>query len=1747
MVDECGQEPSRHGTLDMDDERQRFCTRCLLVDIEVNEKGVVYAIGGVQGDRTFRSPSGKPVTREALTDLNRFAGEAEFLLGHNILSHDLPHLRAIAPELPLFAKSAIDTLYLSPLAFPANPYHRLVKNYQLVRDSLSDPVEDAKLAGQVFVEQWEAFGSQLSEHSDIPVIYHSFLHTDERLAGTASAFAAMGVPLLEGDDLYEAFGWFAKKHACRSAVDRLLDQLYDNDPSLPKPMLAYVAAWLSVAGGNSVLPPWVRHTFPLIASVLHGLRENGCEDSQCVYCHTHHNPRTFLNSFFGFPDFRPEPTTPEGKSLQGEVITASAQSGTIFATLPTGGGKSLCYLLPALMRYQRRNLLTIVISPLQALMKDQVDNFSKQTGTKLAAALYGMLTMPERGEVMEGVRLGDIGVLYVSPEQLRNRSFIETISQREIGAWVFDEAHCLSKWGHDFRPDYFYAIRFIREFAVKHGVQIPPVQCFTATAKKDVKAEIIDTVQSELGLKVLQFEGGHERTNLHYEAFSVTRHEKQQTILQLLKERFSGKGCVVIYCATQKNTEQLAEFLQRAGYAAEAFHAGLEAPLKKRLLEQFIAGEIPVICATNAFGMGIDKDDVRLVLHADIPGSLENYLQEAGRAGRDRKDAECILVFDEQDIEKQFKLSAMSRLTRREIAQLLRGIRSASRNNQEVVLTAGELLRRKEVDLDPDAINDGDTRVRTAIAWLERAGFLERNENNTRVFQGKVLVADLEEAARRIASLDLSERQSKRWLDILHAILNKEGSQTGFSADELAAITSFALSEEDPGYETETQRVLRTLHDMAEQGLLSKETTLSAYLRYKVGNHAGLHLQRTCALEREFLAVLRELAPDAELAEPLELDLRQFNQRLIDRSFPESTPHMLKLLLYGLTRDGKGLAGQSGSISLRARGNNSFVVYLQRGWESLAKTMEIRQQAASRALEAILAAIDPAEKANANLYVEFTLEQIVDGLKSDLLLFSQMKKPLAVAERALTFMHEQGVLDLQQGLAIFRQAMTLMLKAEAEGRRYAVSDFEPLKTHYTERNFQIHVMNEYAQKALEKISTAMRLVASYFNDDKEDFVQRYFPGRKKVLDRATSEQSYTRIVDDLKNKAQAAIVSASPEKNMLVLAGPGAGKTRVVTHRVAYLLRVERVDPGAILVLCFNRSAIVSLRKKLQELVGPDMAAVTTLTFHGLALRLTGRSLAVTAGRGNNTGEIDFSRIITDAIALLKGESAALGFEGESARDTLIGRFSHILVDEYQDIDQEQYDLVSLLAGKGLDEQDQKMTILAVGDDDQNIYRFRGANVSFIRRFHEDYGAEKHYLIENYRSTANIIEAANQLIHHNRDRMKTSHPIQINQARRMLPRGGNRQITDPVTRGKVQVLKASGVQEQARGLVKELKRMQRIEGCVDLDSCAVLAREWKELDLVRALLETNNIPVNLHWGRGGGFPGLHQIRENALFLEFLSQRRHETLSGGDLIRQLPGRLAGKDTIWQANLRRLIEEWQEETNDTPQPVPLIEEYLYEAFSDQKRAKNLGNGVFLSTVHSVKGLEFDHVFLLAEHWPQLTQKEMEEERRLYYVAMTRTRETLQLFTLKGVDHPHVSLLSGDGCIFRELQEEGASTGPVSRRTLLGMEDLFLDYAGLRKEDSPVRRGLDELNAGDILYLTMCNDNLELVNTQGISVARLSKAALATWWQRVKDVEEVRIVAMVRRYRDNLADETFRNRCIGEVWEVPIVEVRHAPVSV
>ncbi len=1718
----------------MPEKCQDFLHHCLLFDIEVNERNTIYSIGAVFRGERFEVKPGKRVDKRLLEQLDEFGRDALYILGHNIINHDIPRLKQAAPVLKFLQQPAIDTLFLSPLAYPENPYHRLIKDYQLVRDSVNDPAEDAMLAGRVFCEQWHAFAEKKSADPDVLNLYRSFLQRDPACHGTADALGAMGIDLLENKDLAEIFTGLACKHGCRKAIgiiaDQLIETTHDGQP------LAYVTAWLTVADGNSVLPSWVRHHFPQVPVLLHQLRENACDDPLCEYCRQHHNPQYYLKNFFGFDSFRAQPATEEGRSLQEEIVQSSARNTTLFATLPTGGGKSLCYQLPALMRYQRRNMLTIVISPLQALMKDQVDNFSKQTGTKIAAALYGLLTMPERGEVQEGIRLGDVGILYISPEQLRNHSFIKTVCQREIGAWVFDEAHCLSKWGHDFRPDYLYSIRFIREFASKEKTKIPPVQCFTATAKKDVKAEITDIIQSELGLRVCHFIGGHERNNLNYEVWPVERYEKHQTILELLQARYISQGSVVIYCASRKGTENLAEFLQGEGYTAEAFHAGLDPSFKKRIQDNFIEGITPIICATNAFGMGIDKDDVRLVIHADIPGSLENYLQEAGRAGRDSNTAECILIFTEQDIENQFRLGSMSRLTQRDIAQLLRGIRYSARDDDPVVLTTGELLRMDVVDIDPDELTDADTRVRTAISWLERSGYLERNENNTMVFQGKPLVKDLEEAAEKINQLNLPKRQQQRWLAILAALMEAPPSQ-GFSADELASLSAFKGGEDRPEKETEAQRVLRTLNDMAEQGVLSKATSLSAYVRYKVANSAEKHLASVCALENDFLKVLEQTAPDAEIDSPLELDLRQVNQILLDMNHSYATPHGLKLILHGLSRDGKGLAGQKGSLSVRAKGRNRFSMRLHRDWLSLANTVKIRQQAARIVLKIIMGSVAPSAERNANLLVEFTLEQLVAGLKGDLLLLPTLRDPFAAAERALTFMHEQGIINLQQGLAVFRQAMTLRLNPEARKRRYSQEDFAPLKTHYSERNFQVHVMNEYAQRALEKLGVAMNLVASYFNDEKHDFVKRFFPGKEKFLQRATSEQSFHRIVDDLKNDNQEKIVSAETENNILVLAGPGAGKTRVVTHRVAFLLRVKRIKPRAILVLCFNRSAVMSLRRRLRQLVGGDMNGVTTLTFHGLALRLTGRSLAVADGPTRND-EIDFAGVIAEAIKLLRGETEVVGFGDVPPRDALIGKISHILVDEYQDIDAEQYELVSLLAGKALEENEQKMAILAVGDDDQNIYRFRGANVGFIRRFHQDYSVEIHYLVENYRSTANIIGAANSLIAENKDRMKGEYPIVINRARQSLPEGGNWQLSDPIAKGRVQCLEVEGWQDQASLVLEEIQRLQGLAGDFQLDNCAVLAREWKDLDKIRCVFDAADLPVSLNWGRSSGFPSLTRIRENVVVLDHLKTMRLEMKTASSLLRFLPENGA-EDNIWHANMRWLIGEWQQETSNLPQPASAIEDYFYETLSDQGRVKNLGNGVFLSTIHSVKGLEFDHVFILGDSWQEKRGMEMEEERRLYYVGMSRARQTLHLFSRKDRCNPHAAVLSGEYRLYRQIAPLKPSGFAEKRYQLLGMKDLFLDFAGLQKENHPVRSALREINSGDCLETKIKNDRVELLDQNGVPVARLSKGACVNWINRLDLIYEVRVIAVVHRYKADINDNDFAARCHGDSWEVPIVD--------
>jgi len=1722
---------------------ERLPERALLLDLEVSHRGTIHKLGAVLGHRTLAA-TGVSACAKVLPELAEVARQAEFVLGHNLLRHDLPVLRESAARHPLLRLPVVDTLLLSPIAFPENPYHRLVKDYKLVRESANDPVADARLAASLFSDEVRSLDGLRQTEPCLFRCLRVLLTTaespeDRSPAGLEMVFAALSEP---GDPAVEIAGLCSQQVArwgCREAPVTPED-LRTGSQRLA---LAYALVWLRVAGSNSVLPPWVRLEHPLSGEWVRRLREVPCSSPDCPYCRRAHDARTQLRAFFAFEDFRSLPANTRGASLQADIVEAGLREESLLAVLPTGGGKSLCFQLPALVRNYRRGVLTIVISPLQALMKDQVDGLVRRTGTPFAAALYGLLTPPERGDVLRRIRLGDVALLYVSPEQLRNRSFREAIASREIGCWVFDEAHCLSKWGHDFRPDYLYAGRFIREFSETQGASIPPLCCFTATAKRDVQQEILDFFKREAERELTVFEGGVERDNLRFAVQTITGHGKLERLHDLLNEHLDSNrpGSAIVFHSTREATVLSAEYLQAKGWDAAHFHAGLTSPEKKRVQEAFLGGDLRVICATNAFGMGIDKEDVRLVIHADIPGSLENYLQEAGRAGRDGHRSECVLLYDEADCERQFQLGAFSELSRRDIAQILRGLRKATRGNRdEIVVTAGEILRDEDVETSI-ALEDrnADTKVRTAIAWLERAGFLQRDENVTQVFQARILVRNLQEARSKMAQLDLPGPEQALWSAILREMMNCRPDES-LTVDRLALLpeVSARLSTagpegRPPSAEFVSARILKTLGSMAHAGLIKRDLLLNAFVRHKVAETSRQRLDRILRLDRRLLDVLALEDPDPEGWLPLHL--RRLNQRLLEED-PSSSTETVLGLLRSLSEDGRGFAGSRGSLDLRHLAHDAYRVRLRRSWQAINELAEKRRRVAVAALDQLLSRIPKDAPARADLLVEFSFTELQDVVEHDLLLRNEIRDRDAAIERALMFLHEQRVIILQQGLAVFRSAMTIRLSPESRSERYRASDYTPLQHHYRERILQVHVMSEFARRGLQRIREALALVLAYFSQEKGDFIGQYFGPRADLLEQATTAASYQRIVTELANPAQIRIVTAPLHRNLLILAGPGSGKTRTVVHRCAYLLRVQRVRPRAMLVVCFNRSAATELRRRLHELVDADARGVLVLTYHALALRLLGYSLADREVARPDT-DLDFDALIADALRLLRGQKVPAGLEPDEVRDRLLGGFSHILVDEYQDIDAPQYELISALAGRTLQDPDQRLSILAVGDDDQSIYGFRGANVEFIRRFREDYRAEIHHLVENYRSTRHIIEATQQVIATNADRLKTDHPIRIDRHRRRRAPGGSFAESDTLGQGRVQLVRIASRTDLAPAVMAELRRLREL-GVRDESRIAVLARNRDDLAQVRQLAEIDGIPARWLADRDK-MPRLSQVREVHALLADLAVRRHQPLRATTLIAENSN--SATHNPWVQFVARMLDAWRTESADAELPADHALEFCYEFCAESRRDFSYGEGVLLSTIHAAKGTEHDHVFLVGDWAVTGSRSAIEEERRILYVGMTRARETLAVFASASAKPNLLDTLGGDAVLIRAPSRESSPAALLPIHfTMLGLESIFLGCPAAFAARHPIHAALRRLVPGSRLMFRDDHRRLALLNHAGEVVARLSRKAHGEWRPRLSQVRDIRVIAMIRRTADQAGEIAAHPPCLVPEWEVPLVEV-------
>ncbi len=1664
-------------------------------------------------------------TPDLAEQLDALTEGAVFVLGHNLVQHDLPVLRQRLPQLRLHALPAVDTLILSPIAFPQNPYHSLVKDYKLVRDARSSPLKDAQLALKLWQDQFDAFAA-LKAQSPQELACHHFLLTRDPALGYGSFFATVrrAVPPPAGEVRERLLALTAGK-VCATRIGTLVDDCLA-EPALALP-LAYLLAWLRVSGGNSVLPPWVRLNYPQVRELLRQLRETPCDAPDCAYCRTYLDARRELSRYFGFDAFRPEPANADGDSLQEDIVNAAYAGRSILAILPTGGGKSICYQLPALSRHWRSGSLTIIVSPLQSLMKDQVDNLVRQ-GIFSAATLNGMLSLPERRDVLDKTRLGDVGILLVSPEQFRNPAFAEAIRHREIGAWVYDEAHCLSKWGQDFRPDYLYVSRFIRE---RSRDRLAPVWCFTATAKREVVKDLRQHFHDALGIELDTFDGGHERHNLHYEVMQVGTPEKSPEIHRLLqRELDASPGGAVVFAASRKRCEEIDGFLRDMGWPSAHFHAGLDPGVKKEVQRAFIAGDLRVIVATNAFGMGVDKPDVRIVIHADIPGSLENYLQEAGRAGRDRQDSRCVLLYDEADVETQFGLAARSQLSRRDIAGILRALRrySARTKSTEVVVTPGEILADDDIDTSIEAENpDADTKVRTAIAWLERARFVQRDENHTRVFPGSLRIGSLAEAEKRLARADLSDDMRRRHLELVGALINADDDE-GISTDTL--MLQLGLPSQD---------CIRMLHQLEQLGIVSNDLALTVLLRKGVKDASAARFERLAQLESALLDLLPELAPDADAGSAAgsdwqDMNLRGLCQELKTRAALDFRPDELLTLMRSLARPfGSEEAGRRAMFDVRLLRRELLRVRLLRPWRSIREIGGRRRAVAAVLLQNLLARLD-GQPPGVDLRVACSMAELGAALRTDTEVGPGLKDEMRAIEAGLLYLHDNGVLIIDRGKSVFRSAMTIRIRPEEKGRRFSASDFEPLKEHYSERTFQVHVIQEYARLGLRKLSDALAFVLAYFTLPRITFTRRYFAGRREMLERATTEESWRRIVEDLRHPLQEAIVSAKADGNRLILAGPGSGKTRVIVHRVAYLVRVAREPARGILVLAYNRAAAAEIRQRLRALAGADAAGVTVLTYHALALRLTGTSLAGLATQG---AEANFDAILDRALALLEGRGEDAN-DGDELRERLLAGYRHILVDEYQDIDARQYGLIAALAGRRLADGDARLTLLAVGDDDQNIYAFRHTSNEFIQRFQTDYEAGTDYLVENYRSTAHIIAAANAVIAGSPGRLKADHSIRINHARRNDAPGGRWARLDAIAGGRVQVLAVPrDLRAQAAIVMAALSRLKALDSGADWSEFAVLARNRASLAPIRAWCELEGVPY-CSSERDASQPRLHQTREARALLDLLNARPRRRLCAAALLRWFARRFGGTgaDDPWLGLLAEFLDELHTSWPEGRVPTGIVIEALYE-FGNEARRSERGRLV-LSTVHGAKGREFRHVALLdGGDWRSAAP----DERRLYYVGMTRARDNLVLCEGSADTNPFSPALGGEGLLRAPLPAQLDCRPELGRLYLApGLADVDLGFAGRQPAGHPVHRAIDLLRHGDSLQWLTDNGRHRLVTSSGIVVGRLA----ARFNLPPGQVLRVTVAAIVHRTRAQIQDSQWRDAAKVEEWWVVLPEIVLAP---
>lgn len=1095
----------------------------IFVDTEVSEAdNKAYDFGAV-------SESGEKLHTGSFSEFHSFISNAKYLCGHNIIDHDSKYIAA--PENAEY----IDTLYFSPLMFPNRPYHKLLKDDKLCTDELNNPLNDSLKAMSLFYDEINAFQSLDNE---LKQIYYMLLKDSPYFSGFFSY-----LDYSADDDLETAILVYFSGRICENAP---LSDFITYSPV----ELAYSLAMISATEKYSLIPRWVIMNYPKVDAVLKALRNTSC--GKCGYCKSELDPKKYLSKYFGYPDFR----TYNGEPLQENAVNAAAEHRSLLAIFPTGGGKSLTFQIPALMAGETERALTVVISPLQSLMKDQVDNLENR-GIADAVTINGLLSPIERAEAIDQVESGLASILYISPESLRSVTIERLFLSRHIARFVIDEAHCFSAWGQDFRVDYLYIGDFIRELQEKkgNGCKIP-VSCFTATAKQKVISDIKEYFKNKLDIELELFATSASRTNLRYEVlYKETDAEKYDALRSLIEQ----KNCpTIVYVSRTKRTRMLAEKLTSDGFKARAFNGKMESSEKQENQEAFINDEIQIIVATSAFGMGVDKANVKLVVHYDISDSLENYVQEAGRAGRDPSlHAECYVLFNDSDLDKHFMLLNQTKLSISEIQQVWKAVKDLTKTRPEVCCSPLEVARQAGWD---DSVADIETRVKTAIQALENAGYLQRGKNVPRVYATSILVKNMIEASQQIeSSLRFTDEQERVTAKrIISSLISSKSISRAGNEDAESRVDYLAdrlgLQKSD---------IIHSIQMMREDKLLADTKDLTAYIfKTDTENKSLLVLRKFQTLEKFLLNYID--------ADKLCMNYKELNEAALANGIKSSSVNSIKTLFYYWTIRSYVQKEQDAAT-------NKVLIVPKLNFKTLAEKREKSYRIAEFIIHYLFENSDFAAGEKEEVLVGFSILELMNAYDADV-----SEEDI---EEALLFLSKINAIKLEGGFLVLYSGMRIKRLVLDNKIRYKLEDYKQLNEFYQQKIQQIHIVGEYANMMVRNYDEALRFVNDYFQMDYKKFLSQYFSGERAAqIVRNITPAKYSQLFDTLSER-QLEIIRDNTSQHIVVSAGPGSGKTRVLVHKLAALLLLEDVKHEQLLMLTFSRAAAIEFKQRLKKLI----------------------------------------------------------------------------------------------------------------------------------------------------------------------------------------------------------------------------------------------------------------------------------------------------------------------------------------------------------------------------------------------------------------------------------------------------------------------------------------------------------------------------------------------------------------------------------